>query len=47
MGQVYTIAPATATPVDHQALRDAWMAFLGRWEWEWFLHLHLSRPRAS
>jgi hypothetical protein len=22
--------------VDRQALRNAWIAFLGRWEWEWF-----------
>jgi hypothetical protein len=36
MGQVYQTVPATATPVDRQALRDAWIAFLGRWEWEWF-----------
>jgi hypothetical protein len=23
-------------PVDREALRDAWIALLGRWEWEWF-----------
>jgi DNA methylase len=36
MGQVYQTVPATATSVDRQALRDAWIALLGRWEWEWF-----------
>jgi hypothetical protein len=36
MAQVYFTAPASATPVDRQALRDAWIALLGRWEWEWF-----------
>jgi len=41
MAQVYFTAPEPATPVDRHALRDAWIALLGRWEWEWFLHLHL------
>ena len=36
MAQVYFAAPTQATPVDRAALRDAWIAFLGRWEWEWF-----------
>jgi hypothetical protein len=36
MAQVYYVAPASATPVDRAGLRDAWIAFLGRWEWEWF-----------
>jgi hypothetical protein len=36
MGQVYQTAPASATPVARAALRDAWIALLGRWEWEWF-----------
>ena len=36
MAQVYFAAPVSATPVDRQALRDAWIALLGRWEWEWF-----------
>jgi len=36
MAQVYFAAPTPATPVDRQALRDAWIALLGRWEWEWF-----------
>jgi hypothetical protein len=36
MAQVYFKAPESATPVDRQALRDAWIALLGRWEWEWF-----------
>jgi hypothetical protein len=36
MPQVYWTAPASATPVDRQALRNDWIAFLGRWEWEWF-----------
>jgi hypothetical protein len=36
MAQVYFVPAASATPVDRQALRDAWIALLGRWEWEWF-----------
>jgi len=36
MAEVYFKPPATATPLDRQALRDAWIALLGRWEWEWF-----------
>ena len=36
MAQVYFAPPAQATLVDHAALRDAWIALLGRWEWEWF-----------
>jgi hypothetical protein len=36
MAEVYFAAPTQATPVDRQALRDAWIALLGRWEWEWF-----------
>jgi hypothetical protein len=36
MAQVYFAAPTQATPVDRQALRNAWIALLGRWEWEWF-----------
>src|SRR5262245_36635738 len=36
MAEVYFRPPAQATPVDRQALRDAWIALLGRWEWEWF-----------
>jgi hypothetical protein len=36
MAQVYFAVPPQATPVDRQALRDAWIALLGRWEWEWF-----------
>src|SRR5215831_9804053 len=36
MAQVYFVPAASATPVDRDALRDAWIALLGRWEWEWF-----------
>ena len=36
MAQVYFAAPASATPLDREGLRDAWIALLGRWEWEWF-----------
>jgi hypothetical protein len=36
MPQVYWSAPVSATPVDLQAQRDAWIALLGRWGWEWF-----------
>jgi hypothetical protein len=36
MGQVYLTAPVSATPVDRGALRDAWIALLGRWMWDWF-----------
>jgi hypothetical protein len=36
MAQVYFAPPASATPLDRQAHRDAWIDFLGRWEWEWF-----------
>ena len=36
MAQVYFVPAASATPLDRQALRDAWIALLGRWEWEWF-----------
>jgi hypothetical protein len=36
MAQVYFAPAASATPVDRDALRDAWIALLGRWEWEWF-----------
>src|SRR2546426_1882085 len=36
MGQVYLTVPPSATPVDREALRDAWIALLGRWQWEWF-----------
>jgi len=41
MPQVYFVPAASATPLDRQALRDAWIALLGRWEWEWFLYLYL------
>jgi len=36
MAQVYFAPAASAMPVDREALRDAWIALLGRWEWEWF-----------
>src|SRR5262245_66093503 len=36
MPQVYYVAPVSATPVDRETLRDAWITLLGRWEWEWF-----------
>jgi hypothetical protein len=29
MAEVYSAAPTQATPVDRQALRDAWIALLG------------------
>lgn len=36
MAQVYFAPASSAMPVDREALRDAWIALLGRWEWEWF-----------
>ena len=36
MGQVYPTVPASATFTERQALREAWVALLGRWQWEWF-----------
>ena len=36
MSQVYFKSPPQATPIDRQALRDAWITLLERWEWEWF-----------
>jgi len=36
MAQVYFAPPPQATPLDRQALRDAWIRLLERWEWEWF-----------
>jgi hypothetical protein len=44
MAQVYFTAPASATPIDRQALRDAWIALLGRWEWEWFATFTFREP---
>src|SRR5215472_1387620 len=36
MAEVYFRPPASATPIDRQALRDGWIRLLERWEWEWF-----------
>src|SRR5882724_4009699 len=36
MAQVYPTGEACATAAERQALRDAWIALLGRWQWEWF-----------
>ena|SRR6516162_3775841 len=44
MAQVYFAPPASATPVDRDAHRDAWIAFLGRWEWEWFATFTFRDP---
>lgn len=32
MASVYPTSEACAI----QALRDAWIVFLGRWDWDWF-----------
>src|SRR5262245_57443461 len=37
-------------PVDRAALRDAWIALLGRWEWKWFCTFtfrDMVRPEAA
>src|SRR5947209_12381580 len=36
MAPVYHTTPVSAMALERQALRDAWIALLGRWQWEWF-----------